>query len=298
MNKPKVLVLVGPTASGKTALSIELAKHFSGEVISADSRQVYRALDIGTEKISPAEMQGVRHHLIDVVDVGTIYTAADFKRDATEAIGEICSRSHLPIIAGGTFFYVDVLLGKVPTADVEPNEELRAYLNDFNTEALYRQLEEVDPERAMNIDRHNKRRLIRALEIVAAKGLVPTTTSEQKQYDTLILGVERTRTELRTRIRARAEAALKRGLVAETKKLLEQQVSAGRLSEIGLEYRLVLAYLNGTLAESELVDQLEAKVWQYAKRQLTWLKRDTSIIWVDPLDREAIFSTVRDWLER
>ncbi len=224
MKKPKLLVILGPTASGKTSLAIELAKRFAGEVISADSRQVYRALDIGTEKISAEEMDGVRHHLIDVADIGTVYSAADFKRDATEAISEIKSRSHLPIIAGGTFFYVDVLLERSQTADVEPNEELRNYLNDFNAEALYRQLEAIDPTRASTIDKHNKRRLIRALEIIAEKGSVPNATESTCPYDVLILGIERSREELRARIRARAEAAPWRGRVEETKGRLDQKI--------------------------------------------------------------------------
>ena len=298
MKKSKLLVVVGPTASGKTSLSISLAKQFKGEIISADSRQVYRSLDIGTEKVTEKEMDGVQHHLIDVVDVGTVYSATDFKRDAEEVIRDCTNRGRLPIVAGGTFFYIDVLLGKAATADVEPNEELRDYLNDFNTEALYRQLETVDPVRASTIDKHNKRRLIRALEVVSAKGRVPQEADNDCPYDVLLLGIERSREELRARIRARAEAALTRGLVEETKDLLEQNVSAGRLSEIGLEYRLVLQYLNGELSDTELIQRLEEKVWQYAKRQLTWLKRDDAIRWVDPVDRERIFSTVETWLKK
>lgn len=296
MKKPKVLIIAGPTASGKTSLALELAIQFSGEIISADSRQVYRSLDIGTEKIKPGEMQGIPHHLIDVVDVGTVYSAADFKRDASEAIVDITGRKHLPIIAGGTFFYTSVLLEKSSPAEVEPNEELRSYLNDFNTEALYRQLETVDPKRAAEVDKNNKRRIIRALEIIAEKGSVPPVKASQTPYDALTLAIDRPREELRARIRARAEAALERGLIEETKELLSANISAGRLSEIGLEYRLVLEYLEGKLSDAELIQKLEEKVWQYAKRQLTWLKRDEDVIWVDPTDRERIVSLVKKWL--
>lgn len=296
--KPKLLIIVGATASGKTSLSIDLAKEFTGEIISADSRQVYRSLDVGTEKISPNEMQNIPHHLIDVVDVGTIYSARDFARDADVAIADISKRNKLPIIAGGTFFYIDVLLGRAKTAEVEPNEELREYLSDFSPEALYGQLEALDPKRAMGIDRHNKRRLIRALEIVSEQGTVPEIKDQECPYDVLLLGIERTREELRARIKARAEKALERGLVEETRKLLEATVSAGRLSEIGLEYRLVLQYLDGELTEEQLIEKLEQKVWQYAKRQLTWLKRDSTIEWVTPGKRDEIIKLVKNWLQK
>ena len=141
--KQKLIVIVGPTASGKTGLAIELSKKFSGEVISADSRQVYRGLDIGTEKVTIEEMAGVTHHLIDVVDVDQVYSADDFKRDATKAITDITNRKKVPIIAGGTFFYIDVLLGVISTPEVPPDPKLREYLEDLDNETLYKKLEEL-----------------------------------------------------------------------------------------------------------------------------------------------------------
>lgn len=296
MKKPKVLVIVGPTASGKTSLSIELALRFGGEIISADSRQVYRKLDIGTEKITEAEMNGIPHHLIDVADIEETYTAHDFKRDATKAITDITTRGKLPIVAGGTFFYVDVLLGKSPTAHVTPNETLREHLSEFSADMLYQQLERLDPARALSIDKHNKRRLVRALEIIAAEGKVPPDTPTDCPYDVRLIGIERNRDELRARIRARAEAALSRGLVNETKHLLNSGISPDRLSEIGLEYRLVLQHLNGEISLEDLPQKMEEKVWQYAKRQLTWLQRDPDITWYTPEDTERVFSDIETFL--
>lgn len=295
MSKPKLVVLVGPTASGKTALSIEIAKEFSGEVISADSRQVYERLDIGTEKVTAAEMQGIPHHLLDVVPPEVVYTAHDFKRDSAAAIEEILNRSRLPIVAGGTFFYVDMLLGKISTPDVPPDPALRAHLEELSTETLFTSLERLDPERAFHIDPNNKRRLMRALEIVKSEGKVPQLKVESP-YDTLILGIKTDKTELRNRIRSRAEQAIERGLVTETKQLLKNGLSKERLSEIGLEYRIVLEYLDGELTDGEFIQKLEEKNWQYARKQLTWLKRDESIVWIDRTDTETVFTKIREFL--
>lgn len=295
--KPKILVIVGPTGSGKTALSIQLAKRFDGEVISADSRQVYRGLDIGTEKVSLEEMQGVPHHLINICDVSTTYTAESFKRDATEAIGDIIERGKLPIIAGGTFFYIDLLLGRISAPSVPVDPELRAHLEELNEETLYARLEELDPERAFSIDKSNKRRLVRALEIVDSLGSVPKGQVHEPSFNSLLIGIDVPKEELRARLRARAASALERGLVEETKQLLASGVSHDRLNEIGLEYRLVLEHLDGAISETELLKKLEEKNWQYAKRQLTWLKRDTSIQWFRSSELTSIESTVAQFLK-
>ena len=294
--KQKLVVIVGPTASGKTALSIMLAKRFGGEVISADSRQVYCGLDIGTEKVSPSEMDGVPHHLINVVDPTTVYTAADFARDAADAINALTARNHLPIVAGGTFFYIDALLGTVELPAVPPDPELRAQLEQLPAEKLFASLQHLDSTRAATIDRHNKRRLIRALEIVKALGSVPPNTtlpeSEHEQYDVLWLGIKTDKNVLRARLRARAAAALERGLIEETKQLLENGVSKERLMEIGLEYALVIEFLEEKISSSELLQKLEEKNWQYAKRQLMWLKRNEKITWFSREDTEMFMQEV------
>lgn len=296
MEKPKIIIIVGPTASGKTALSIAMAKEFDGEVISADSRQVYTGLDIGTEKVTPEEMAGIPHHLLDVVGPETIYSAADFARDAQKATEGIHSRDHLPIVAGGTFFYVDMYLGRITTPEVPPNPALREELEQLSTSELLKRLQALDPERAANIDPDNHRRLMRSIEIAEALGHVPAQESAECPYETLLIGIETDREVLRARIRARAEEALTKGLIEETKQLLEAGVTRERLSEIGLEYRIIMEYIDGELTGAELIQKLEEKNWQYAKRQLTWLKRDDTIEWLKPEDREAIFARVREFL--
>ncbi len=296
-DQTKIVAIVGPTGSGKTGLAIQLAKQFGGEVISADSRQVYRELNIGTEKVTVAEMEGVPHHLLDICDTGDVYTATDFKRDAAAAIADITDRGKLPIIAGGTFFYIDILLGRISTPTVSPNFPLREQLEQLDTETLYAQLQAHDPVRASTIDQQNKRRLVRALEVVDALGTVPKHINEAEEaYTVLHIGLEVQKEILRTRLHTRAAEALERGLVDETRKLLEGGTTRDRLNEIGLEYRLVIEHLDGKLSEADLLQKLEEKNWQYAKRQMTWLKRDNSIRWFSPTDVANIRNTVHVFL--
>lgn len=295
-SKPKIIVVVGPTASGKTSLSIELAKMFDGEVISADSRQVYKALDIGTEKVSKDDMEDIPHHLIDVVDINTVYNVSDFKRDASLSIEKITKKKKLPIVAGGTFFYIDALLGRIATPEVPPDLQLRAHLEEMSIESLHHSLEELDPARAFEIGPHNKRRIIRALEIVKSLGKVPAETQQECPFEVLMIGIAVDKKVLRERIAKRAQEALTRGLVVETQKILGSGTSRERLSEIGLEYRLVMDYLDGNLTDLELIQKMEEKNWQYAKRQRTWLKRDLSIKWFERTDIGSITDTVQSFL--
>lgn len=279
MTTPKVLAVVGPTASGKTSLAITLAQHCNGEVISADSRQVYRGLDIGTAKATKEEMQGVPHHLLDIVDIDAVYSAKDFVRDAAAAIADITSRGKVPIIAGGTFFYLDILRGKMQVAPVAPNPELRANLETKTTAELLQILETKSKARAANIDTNNRRRLIRSLEILDALGEIPPVTETASPYDMLMLGIDRPREELRDRYLTRAKWWLTGGLREETEQLLRSGVSRTRLQEIGFEYTLMLNLIDGNINEAEYLEQCVQKNWQYAKRQLTWLKRDPDITW-------------------
>lgn len=297
MKKPKVVIVVGPTASGKTALSIALAKRFSGEVISADSRQIYRKLDIGTAKVTDEEMSGISHHLIDIADIDTVYSAADFKRDAEQAIAEITNRGHVPVIAGGTFFYVDTLLGKQGSPAVAPSPELRERLEKLSVTELFAQLQEKDPERAANIDAQNPRRLIRALEIVDAVGKVPSTEelSVETPYDALVIGIKRDTSDLRERFYKRAQAWLQAGFQSEVENLLQDGVTRERLHEMGFEYQLMLALIDGTITKEEFYEKFVQKNWQYAKRQMMWLKRDESIVWFEAGD-EKVFTVVEEFL--
>ena len=190
MNKPKVIAIVGPTASGKTSLSIALAQQFTGEIISADSRQVYQGLDIGSGKVTPDEMAGIPHHLLDIADPMTVYTGIDFVQDAEKALADILKREHTPIVVGGTFFYLDLLRGKVQAAPVLPNQAFRDSLEDLSNATLLKKLYAKDIDRAEKIDPHNRRRLVRALEITEALGTVPKPAETESPYEWLIIGID------------------------------------------------------------------------------------------------------------
>ena len=294
--KDKVLVIVGSTASGKTGLAVELAMQFNGEVISADSRQVYRGLDIGTAKATPGEMQGIPHHCLDVANVDEVYTAKDFVEAGQAAIADITTRGNLPIIAGGTFFYVDLLLGRATMPEVPPNQTLRTELEAMSAAELFAELRERDSARAATIDPNNKRRLVRALEIIAAVGRVPEIPSEER-YDTLWLGIERSREEIRCRIEKRAQQWLSADFKNEIAWLLEQNLSPERIAEFGFEYSIGIAWYRGELNDEEFVEQIIAKNWQYAKRQLQWLKRNENIHWLTPDKLDTAPVMVTNWLQ-
>jgi tRNA dimethylallyltransferase len=294
--KEKVLVIVGSTASGKTTLAVEIAKQFDGEVISADSRQVYRGLYVGTAKATPEEMQGIPHHGIDVVNVKDVYTAKDFVRDGQAVIADITARGKLPIIAGGTFFYVDLLVGRATMPEVPPNQALRTELEAMSVEELFAELRERDSARATTIDPNNKRRLIRALEIITAIGRVPEIPPDEP-YDTLWLGIERTRDDIRARIQARAQHWLTDGFRDEIAWLLTQDLTPERLAEFGFEYNTGIAWYRGELSDDEFVDEIVAKNWQYAKRQLQWLKRNESIHWLNSEQLSEAPTLVTNWLK-
>lgn len=269
--KPRILCVVGPTASGKSARAVELALARSGEVISVDSRQVYRTLDIGTEKISLEEIQGIPHHLIDIREPEENYSAGDFVADATGLIGEITERGNLPILAGGSHFYFDALLNGLPE-DSPPDPELRARLEERSEEELFAELGQKDAERAARIDPHNKRRLVRALELVERFGRVPKRDAIDTPYDVEWHVVNLPKEELRARIGTRLVQALERGLVDEVRRVRER-VGDARLKEFGLEYRIIGEYLRGERDEASLLPAMSAKLWQYARHQKKWLRK-------------------------
>lgn len=296
MTKQPLIIIVGPTASGKTSLSIKLAEAFAGEVISADSRQVYRGLDLGSGKVTTDEIRGIPHHLLDIADPMTVYNASDFVRDAKSAIADIAARQHLPIIAGGTFFYIDSLLGRLSLPAVPPNNTLRAELESLPIDELYTRLKAVDPVRAESVDKDNPRRLVRALEIATTLGRVPPTTISDSPYRPLTLGITIDKETLHHNIHVRLHERLEAGMVAEVEGLIATGVSHERLESLGLEYRYVSRYLRGLIDYDTMVLALETKIRQFAKRQYTWLKRDLSIVWVNPKDTESINRLVTDFL--
>ncbi|MBI4094069.1 tRNA (adenosine(37)-N6)-dimethylallyltransferase MiaA [Candidatus Kaiserbacteria bacterium] len=283
----KVLVIVGPTSSGKSALAVELAKKFNGEVLSADSRQVYRGLDIGTGKITKKEMQGVRHHLLDVVSPKKVFTAHNFVERGRKAIDEIIARSKLPIIAGGTGFYIDALLGRVSLPDVAVNPRQRARLEKQTTAQLFALLKKKDPRRARTIDPHNKRRLIRALEIVAATGKVPINDLRGR-YSAMWIGLMLPKRQLAKKIADRLRARLKQGLVAEARRLNRAGLSYKRMEQLGLEYRVLARHLRGEITRLEMIEQIDRGIRRYAKRQLTYWRRNRKVRWFSPDQQSAI----------
>lgn len=298
MIKPKVIAIVGPTASGKSALAVELAFHFNGEVVSTDSRQVYKGLDLGSGKITKEEMRGIPHHLLDVANpITDTYTGADFYRDASIALRDIIIRGKLPIVAGGTFFWLELLRGRKATAPVAPNPILRNELEKLSTEELFAKLENKDPERAQTIDKHNRPRLIRSLEIIENLGIVPKTEPVSSPYDWLIIGIDIDKDTLKKRIEKRLNERLDKGMVEEIQKLLSVGVSAEKLIGFGLEYRYVTEYIQNKIDKTQMKDLIISKSLQFAKRQYTWLKADKSIVWKKfPLDTELITSEVSTFL--
>jgi tRNA dimethylallyltransferase len=242
-------------------------------------------------------MQGVPHHLIDIADPVTVYTGADFARDAHEAIASILDRKHVPIVTGGTFFYIDLLRGKMQPAPVEPNEDFRNSLAHFKDDELFAQLQEKDPKRAESVDPFNRRRLVRALEVIEALGSVPEQKPVESPYDWLIIGVEVPHAPLHDKIHDRLLARLDQGMVKEVENLHAQGVSFERLDDLGLEYRYIGQYLQKKLTYDEMILQLETKIRQYAKRQLTWLKRDAEIEWFSSENHTGILERVEEFLQ-
>ncbi len=282
----RILCIAGPTASGKSARAVEEALKRNGEIISVDSRQVYRGLDIGTEKITREEMRGVLHHLIDIRDPKESYSAGDFVADATRIISEITERGKLPILVGGTHFYFNALLAGLPMG-VGMNLMLREELEELSTEELYARVWSTDVHRAQELDPQNRRRLVRALEIIESKGKVLAWPRATPAYAIEWITINPPREELRMRINVRLKAALERGLLDEVRHI-GADVGDARLDELGLEYKIVGEFLRGERDETSLFPTLSAKLWQYARRQKAWLRKlQDELISVapSPLDR-------------
>jgi tRNA dimethylallyltransferase len=281
MSKPPLIAIVGPTASGKSTLAIELANSLRGEVISADSRQIYRGMDIGTGKITREEMRGIPHHLLSIANPATdTYTATKWQRDAEAAITDILNRGKVPIICGGSFFYIDILRGKMQPAPVPPNPIRRAQLEACTIEELWLRLRELDPRRARTIDQHNPRRLMRAIEIAEALGAVPEPAITESPFSWHILGIDVPPEILRERIAVRLQERLRAGMVNEVATLRAQGVSDARLISFGLEYRFITEHLRGDYDLEACIERLQHAISQYAKRQRTWLRRDPEITWL------------------
>lgn len=292
----KLIVILGPTASGKSDIAVDIAKKFNSEIISADSRQVYKGLDIGTGKITRKEMRGVKHYLLDVASPKKRFTASDFKKEAEKAIIKISKKGKIPIICGGTGFYIDALLGDKQIPEVPPNIKLRKQLEKKTLAELFEILKKLDPERAKNIDAKNPRRLVRAIEICEALGKVPphfappshkasdghSKASRDKTYDVLKIGIKIPNDKLRERTNKRIKKWFKMGLLKEVQNLHKKSLSWKRMAEIGLEYKIVSLFLQNKISKTEMIERMQNETWQYAKRQITWFKKDKSIVWTEP----------------
>ena len=296
---PKLIVILGPTASGKSNLSITLAQQFNGEIVSADSRQVYRGLDIGTAKVTPVEQARVPHHVLDVAAPHEIYTVAQFQRDAISAINDILRRSHQPFLVGGSPHYIQAVVDNLDIPHIEPQPELRAQLEKRSLPELLEQLEELDPRSANTIDRNNPRRVVRALEVclVSGKPYSQQRKISEPLYQCLFLGIEWPRNELYRKIDERVDERMQLGMVQEVQRLLSEGITEQRLESLGLEYRYVARWLAGAFEnEDEMVQRLKYAIHDFTRRQLTWFRKEKRIVWINGGDWEQAEDIVRDFL--
>ena len=279
--KPSLIVIVGPTSSGKTDLSIKLAKKYNGEVVSADSRQVYKGLDVGSGKITKKEMSGVPHHLLSVANPKRKFTVVQYQKLALSTIKKIQKKNKLPILVGGTGFYIQSIVDGVVIPEVKPNWELRKKLEKIALPELFKELQMLDPIRSGNIDQNNPRRVLRALEIVKTlKRPVPSIASEKPNFDVLQIGVKKSAEELKANINKRLIKRLRKNVMINEVKKLHENLPWKRLEEFGLEYRFVAQYLQNKITYQEMVDKIQIESEHYAKRQMTWFKRDKKIHWI------------------
>lgn len=275
---PKVVAVVGTNASGKSALGIELAKKYDAEIISADSRQVFRGLDLGSGKVTPEETQGVPHHLIDVREPNEFFSMADFQRMAYQAIDDIRSRGRLPMIVGGTGLYVDSVLDGYLLSDKEPDLAYRAELEKLTTPQLYDMLLALKPD--VQVEKNNRNRVMRIIERIHDGD--DATPGKQARFESLRLGVSWPREVLSRRIDERLERRLEQGMIEEVQRLMDGGATTEFLLGLGLEYRFITQYLIGEIPDRQvMLDKLAIAIKQFAKRQMTWFRRNPEIVWLD-----------------
>ena len=312
-----LIIITGPTAAGKTAVSIRIAQALSNstnkaEIISADSRNSYRGFNIGSGKITPSEQQGIPHHCLDIADPLERFTAHDFKIASLKALAKIDGHNNIPIICGGTGFYIDTLIGKMVLPNIPPTpQDFFQKYEKATAEQLFAELNTKDPERAQTIDRHNTRRLIRALYMYEylqknsplenlssdSSDQAQNSTDLSKQRRIIWIGICPSPTELKQRIHDRLHDRYKNGLLAETVDLIDSgKLTLERCKELGLEYaymaKIISESAQGTPREQEILAELEIKIWQYAKRQLTWHKKNTDIVWFHPDNIDSILKHI------
>lgn len=289
LNKPKVIVICGPTASGKTKLSIELAKKINGEIISSDSMQIYKDMDIGTAKPTIEEMQGIKHYLIDFVLPDQRYSVAEFKKDAIRAIEEVLKKGKVPIVVGGTGLYVDSLIYGIDYSEIKLDEDYRKELEEIadngGLEKLFNRATQIDPEAMKKISVNDKKRIIRILEIYKATGMNKTSQEiESKKngipYDYYVFAINVERQKLYDRINLRVDLMIKNGLIEEVNNILKKYNKFPTAMQ-GLGYKEVVAYLKNECSKEEMIEKIKMETRRYAKRQLTWFRKNKETIWID-----------------
>ncbi len=277
--RKKLIVILGPTASGKSDLAVKLAKKFNGEVISADSRQVYKGMDIGTAKITKKEMKGIPHYLLDVVSPKKRFTVVQYRKLALKAISKIVKKKKTPILCGGTGFYIGAVVDGTVIPKVKPDWQLRSNLEQLETKELFKRLKKLDPRRAKTIEKKNKRRLIRALEIIIkTKQPVPSLQKKPLACPVLIIGLRKN--NLKEIIQKRFFKWLKQGLLKEVKRLKKDGLSWKKIEEFGIHYRQASQYLQNKISREEMIENSLKELQNYAKRQMTWFKKDKRIHWI------------------
>lgn len=281
----KLITIVGPTSSGKSELAVQIAKKFNGEIISCDSRQIYQGMDIGTGKVTGRWgkksylYKSIPHYCIDYVDPKKQYSVSLFQKDAQNALLDIRGRGHLPILCGGTGLWVDAVVHNQKLPEVKPNPALRRKLEKQSLDELYNQLKQLDPDRAAVIDWHNKRRLVRALEIVLTTGQPVPKLEKNPSENVLWVGIYPGQAELYKKIDKRLKDRLKVGMVNEVQKL-RRTLPWKKLEDFGLEYKFVSLYLQKKLKRQEMEQQLSFAIKHYAKRQMTWFRKNDEIVWI------------------
>ena len=287
--KEQVIVICGPTASGKTGLSIELAKKINGEIVSADSMQIYKDMNIGTAKPTTEEMQGIKHYLIDFVSPDERYSVADYKKDAKKAIKEIIDKGKTPIVVGGTGLYVDSLIYEIEYPEIEFDEEYRKELekivDEKGLEYVYEKAKEIDPQAIEKISKNDAKRILRILEIYHATGKNKTqqeieSRKKEVEYDYKVYAINWDRETLYERINKRVDNMIEQGLIEEVEKISKKYNKFPTAMQ-GLGYKEVVEYLKGNCTKEEMIEKIKKETRHYAKRQLTWFRKNKQTIWLD-----------------
>lgn len=289
MDKPKVIVICGPTASGKTKLSIELAKKINGQIVSADSMQIYKDMDIGTAKPTTNEQQGIKHYLLDFVSPDERYSVAEFKKDSKNAIKEILEEGKIPIVVGGTGLYIDSLIYEIEYNDIKIDENYRNELEEEikikGLESLYEKALKIDPKAMKIISQNDKKRIMRVLEIYHETGKTKTeqeelSRSKEVEFDYKVFAINMDRQILYDRINKRVDIMIKDGLVEEVSNLIKKYKTFPTAMQ-GLGYKEVVKYLEEELSHDEMVEKIKQETRRYAKRQLTWFRKNKQTVWLD-----------------